>query len=234
MRFYYRDYFFKSLRRLFYPKVCVICRLALIKHERQICAYCLRKLPKSRWLSPQDNPVFNVFRGRVPIGGSGSFLVFRSGGITRQLLHEIKYKDNRDLAIWMGEMYANELMNSSLPQIDFIIPVPLHRRKQKQRGYNQSEAFAEGLGFKLSVPVCTELLQRRAYTQTQTRKSRWERWQNVADVFVVNHPQNLKDKNVMLVDDVITTGATLEACVKALLDAGAQRVDVHTIAYAKE
>jgi len=234
MRFILRSYFFKSLHRLFYPKACVICRLALIKQERQICAYCLRKLPKTRWLNPQENPVFNVFRGRVPIGHSGAFLVFRSGGITRKLLHEIKYRDNCDLALWMGEMYADELLQTSRPQVDFIIPVPLHRRKQKQRGYNQSEAFAEGLGSKLSVPVCTEFLQRRAFTQTQTRKSRWERWRNVADVFVVSHPEELKNKIIMLVDDVVTTGATMEACVRVLLNAGAQRVDVHTIAYAKE
>jgi len=234
MRFGSLNYFFRSLHRLFYPKVCVLCRLALISKERQICSYCLRKLPKSRWLNPQENPVYNVFRGRVPVGNAGSFLVFRSGGITRQLLHEIKYKDNRDLAVLMGEMYAEELLQTALPPIDYIIPVPLHRRKLKQRGYNQSEAFAEGLGVKLSVPVSTDLLQRRAFTQTQTRKSRWERWRNVADVFMVNNPGKLNGKNIILVDDVVTTGATLEACAGALLKAGAQRVDVHTIAHAKE
>jgi ComF family protein len=168
------------------------------------------------------------------VGNAGAFLVFRSGGITRQLLHEIKYRENRDLAVWMGKMYAQELRRSGMPPTDCIIPVPLHRRKQKQRGYNQSEAFAEGISANLSILVNTRSLLRKTNTQTQTRKSRWDRWKNVQDVFVVENPEMVKGKNIMLVDDVVTTGATLEACIRVLLNAGAQRVDVHTIAYARE
>ena len=227
-------YFLRSIHRLFYPEVCVLCRLALVKTEKQLCIYCLLKLPRARLINPHENPVFNVFRGRIPVGNAGAFLVFRSGGITRQLLHEIKYRENRDLAVWMGKMYAQELRQSGMPPTDCIIPVPLHRRKQKQRGYNQSEAFAEGISANLSILVNTRSLLRKTNTQTQTRKSRWDRWKNVQDVFVVENPEMVKGKNIMLVDDVVTTGATLEACIRVLLNAGAQRVDVHTIAYARE
>lgn len=227
-------FFIASLIRLFYPGVCMICRQALVKSERQLCALCLKKLPKARLVSPTENPVFNVFRGRIAVGQAGAFLVFRSGGITRQLLHEIKYRGNHDLAVWMGEMYARGICQSELAPPDYIIPVPLHKRKQKQRGYNQSEAFAHGLGTKLQIPLRTNVLERRQHTQTQTRKSRWERWRNVEDVFVVVSPEWVKGKNIMLVDDVVTTGATLEACARALLNSGAQRIDVHVIAYAKE
>jgi ComF family protein len=223
-----------SVRRLFYPRVCVLCRLALVKSERQLCAFCLRKLPKTRILNAAHNPVFDIFRGRIPIRNAGAFLVFRSGGIARQLLHEIKYKDNRDLAIWLGELYAAELIETGMMQVDFIIPVPLHRRKQKQRGYNQSEAFALGIGDKWKVPVHTDLLLRKTFTQTHTRKSRWERWRNVQEVFVAGNPEQIKGKNILLVDDVVTTGATLEACARVLMDAGAERVDIYTIAFAKE
>lgn len=227
-------YFLRSIHRLFYPEVCVLCRLALVKTKKQLCIYCLLKLPRARLINPHENPVFNVFRGRIPVGNAGAFLVFRSGGITRQLLHEIKYRENRDLAVWMGKMYAQELRRSGMPPTDCIIPVPLHRRKQKQRGYNQSEAFAEGISANLSILVNTRSLLRKTNTQTQTRKSRWDRWKNVQDVFVVENPEMVKGKNIMLVDDVVTTGATLEACIRVLLNAGAQRVDVHTIAYARE
>lgn len=227
-------YFLRSIHRLFYPEVCVLCRLALVKSEKLLCVHCLRKLPRARLINPHENPVFNVFRGRIPIGQAGAFLVFRTGGITRQLLHEIKYGENRDLAVWMGKMYAKELRKLDFAPTDCIIPVPLHRRKQKQRGYNQSEAFAEGISADLSISVNSRSLLRKTYTQTQTQKSRWERWKNVQDVFIVENSEMVKGKNIMLVDDVVTTGATLEACVNELLNAGAQRVDVHAIAYARE
>lgn len=227
-------FFINSLRRLYYPRVCVICQLALVQSERQLCAYCLRRLPKARMLNPVQNPVFDIFRGRVPIRSAGAFLIFRSGGITRQLLHEIKYKDNRDLAFWLGEKYAAELDSLGFNRVDMIVPVPLHRRKQKQRGYNQSEAFARGMGEQCKVPVMTEALIRKTFTESQTRKSRWERWRNVQDVFLPGNPELLEGKNIMLVDDVVTTGATLEACARALLEAGAESVDIHTIAFAKE
>jgi ComF family protein len=220
--------------RLFYPRVCVLCHLALVKSERQLCGFCLRKLPKARMVNPVQNPVFDMFRGRIPIRNAGAFLIFRRGGITRRLLHEIKYKDNRDLAVWMGEIYAADLSVQGVEPVDMIIPVPLHHRKQKQRGYNQSEAFAEGLGAKWQLPVNTEILIRKTFTQTQTRKSRWERWRNVEEVFMATNSVALQGKKIMLVDDVVTTGATLEACVRVLMKAGALCIDIQTIAFAKD
>lgn len=227
-------FFMMSLRRLFYPRVCVLCHVALVKSETQLCIYCLKKLPKARLLNATENAIFKVFRGRMPVGQAGAFLVFRSGGITRQLLHEIKYRGNRELAVWLGEVYAEEIKKAGFTKADYIVPVPLHRRKQKQRGYNQSEAFAEGLGAKLHIPVNTSVLLRRTFTQTQTRKSRWSRWLNVEDVFFVSNPEVVKGKIIMLVDDVVTTGATLEACGSKLRLAGAKRIDIFTIAYAKD
>lgn len=218
---------------LVYPRNCIACGNSLFKHEEQVCNYCYVHLPKSNFHVHKDNPVAKLFYGRVPLQLAGSFYIFQKTGSIQKILHAIKYKGNRELAALMGRWYAEDLsVAEELNSADLIIPVPLHTKKQKQRGYNQSEEFAKGLSEKLNKPLNTTCLRRKEFTSTQTQKSKFERWQNVEDVFEVKDVQLLINKHVILVDDVITTGATLEACCHQLQDVEGIKISVLSIAYA--
>ena len=223
-----------NIQRLFYPHVCALCKAALVKSEQGLCAFCISILPRARFISFVENPVHQAFRGRVPVRQAGSFLTFRSGGVVQELLHQIKYRDNTGLAEAIGHYYASELLASGFVMPEILLPVPLHPAKLRQRGYNQSEVFAEGLAGRLGIKQIPNALLRRHFTETQTKKNRWDRWQNVDSVFVLKNPERFSGKTIAVVDDVVTTGATLESCISVLLKANVQSIDVLTIAYAKE
>lgn len=223
-----------NIQRLFYPHVCALCKAALVKSEQGLCAHCISILPRARFISFVENPVHQAFRGRVPVRQAGSFLTFRSGGMVQELLHQIKYRDNTGLAQAMGHYYGSALLTSGFVLPEILLPVPLHPAKLRQRGYNQSEVFAEGLAERLGIKLVSNGLFRRYFTGTQTKKSRWDRWQNVDSVFALKNPERFLGKAVAVVDDVVTTGATLESCISVLLKAKVQSIDVLTIAYAKE
>jgi ComF family protein len=161
-----------------------------------------------------------------------SFLLYDKGLSTQNILHSIKYKGNKLLATYLGEMYGHEILGKFDRPLDYIIPVPLHKRKLRERGYNQSEYWANGLSVSLKAPVDTKTLIRTQYTSTQTKKSRTDRVKNVENAFRVQRADPLKGKTVLLVDDVITTGSTLEACGMALWNAGIRSLHIATIAYA--
>lgn len=218
--------------RIFYPEVCAACDRSLVRGEEALCTHCVNALPRTRAGFDLQNPTARIFYGRVPVAAAGSFLIFRPGGMVRDMLHQIKYRGKRQLAVVLGRMYGEELQQGGIQPPDFIIPVPLHPRKERQRGYNQSACFAEGLAERIGGTIETGLLVRRRFTQTQTRRSRWARWENVNEVFGVTRPAKLAGKHILLVDDVVTTGATLEACAAGLLGAGAASVSVLTIAVA--
>lgn len=153
----------------------------------------------------------------------------------QELLHEFKYNNRPEVGQVLGRVYGNELVHAGYSsQFDLILPVPLHVWKKKRRGYNQSEEFAKGLAKSMNIPALTTCVDRLVNTETQTRKSKLKRWQNVSEVFFVSDNEFVNDKRVLLVDDVITTGATLEACGKAILDAGSASISVASIAYATE
>lgn len=164
-----------------------------------------------------------------------SFLFYTKGGDVRQLLYELKYHGNEEVGIVMGRTMASELLLTSFFEgIDLIVPVPLHRRKKRQRGYNQSECLAEGISLVTGIPVYVDALVRDRYTETQTRKGQYERWENVRNLFVCPSPGILEGKHVLLVDDVLTTGATIVSCADALHDIPGLRVSVLTLALAGE
>jgi ComF family protein len=163
---------------------------------------------------------------------AASYLYFQKKSIVQSIMHKLKYKGEKEVGIYMGKLYAWELKDTPYSEVDLIIPVPLHRRKYKERGYNQSEMLALGLGEVLNKPVDTKTLRRRIANPTQTRKHRYERWLNVNEVFEVKYPKNIKDKHVLLVDDVVTTGATLESCANVLLECEGVRVSIVTLAKA--
>jgi len=218
---------------LVYPRNCVACGNSLYKHEEQICNYCYIHLPKSNFHKGVQNPVAALFFGRVKLEFSSSFYVFQKKGSIQKIMHAVKYKSNRDLAVMIGKWYAEDLKeHPTIKTANCVIPVPLHAKKLKQRGYNQSEEFAKGLSEGLTIETNITSLQRAEFTQTQTRKSKYERWENVEDVFEVKEQESLKNKHVILVDDVITTGATIEACCTKLQQIEGIKISVLSIAYA--
>ncbi|WP_400192778.1 ComF family protein [Hymenobacter sp. B81] len=220
---------------LIFPRTCLACHQSLTRGEDHLCTGCRAQLPYTDYhrLPAADNPLMRRFWGRVPVQHVLSYLRFLRRGRVQHLLHQLKYQGQREVGSALGRMYGQELAACGLgADVQLIVPVPLHPRKLAKRGYNQSDSFAEGLATSLTVPWNATALQRNSYTASQTRKSRAERWQNVAEVFQVAQPAAVQGRHVLVVDDVLTTGATLEACAVQLLDAGAAAVSVATIACA--
>ncbi|MBK7668302.1 MAG: ComF family protein [Sphingobacteriaceae bacterium] len=191
-------------------------------------------MPKSNFHKEENSELERVFAGRVPVVKVGSYYLFEKSGKVQKLLHSIKYKSNKVLAEQLGVWYAQSLKDcNEISKADVIIPVPLHPKKQKQRGFNQSEEFVKGLSKELNIPINTTTLFRNAFTETQTRKKKFERWENVKDKFELKNPESLENKSVLLVDDVITTGATIDACYEAMKNVSGLKVSVLSLAYAK-
>lgn len=192
-------------------------------------------LPKSNFHTEENSELERVFAGRVPVIKVGSYYLFEKNGKVQKLLHSIKYKSNVVLAEQLGTWYGQTLKDcKEIAAADFIIPVPLHPKKQKQRGFNQSEEFAKGLSKELNISLNTKNLKRNAFTETQTRKRKFERWENVKDKFELQNVNEFENKTVVLVDDVITTGATIDACYQALSKAPGIKISVLSLAYAKK
>jgi len=223
----------KDFIALFYPRVCVACHASLIKGEEVLCTSCLVELPKTAYHRHSDNPVRNRLAGRLPLAFASAFLKFRKGGLVQSLLHELKYNNRPEIGIRMGHLYGVELMESGLgADFDVIVPVPLHASRMRRRGYNQSAKFAEGLSEALNIAWEESISQRISATTTQTRKGRSDRWNNVKDAFSVADIEKISGKRILLVDDVITTGATLEACGSHLIESGCASLSIACIAEA--
>ncbi len=219
--------------RLFYPRICGGCETALVKGEQHLCLHCRMELPFTTFENIKDNPVERIFYGRVMLEFATSLLFYSKGTKVQHILHQIKYNDRKELAVFLGNIFAQRLQNNPyLKDVSVIIPVPLHPQKLHVRGYNQSALFAEGIQEVWNIPVHTTNLVRIAETASQTQKSKIERWENVAAAFKLKNPTALKDKHILLVDDVLTTGATLEACANTILNATPCKVSVATIAIA--
>ncbi|MFD2999855.1 ComF family protein [Pontibacter toksunensis] len=227
---------FDDLLSLLFPKSCYACDGAMARGEKYICTKCSVKLPYTDSHvhgATELNPLQRRFWGKVPVRFAFSYLHFMPKGRVQRLLHRLKYKGAQELGEHLGQRYGSLLSDYSYPeQFDVVVPVPLHKYKLRRRGYNQSESFSRGLAEAMQLPHYNKALHRTIDTATQTRKNRLDRWQNVEQVFQVQHPEVVRGKRVLLVDDVMTTGATLEACAVALLAAGATEVSVATIAAA--
>lgn len=224
----------KDFLNLFFPDCCYSCQGVLFENEDKICTACRANLPFTNFhkQNPSDNPITQKFFGKIPIHYGLAFLQFTKSGKVQRILHQIKYQNQPELAFMLGVWYGYELSKHQILDFDYILPVPLHLQKLKIRGYNQSDYFAEGLSQHLKVPWTNKMLIRNTATSSQTKKSRLERWKNVEKVFTISHTEQIKNKSVLLVDDVVTTGATLEACARALLEAEGQKISVAAIALA--
>ncbi len=218
---------------LFYPKLCQVCSQILLRNEQVICTSCLYHMPKTNFHLEQHNPVSILFWGRVRIEYATSYFVFSKGSKYQKLIHKLKYHRRPDIGIELGKHFGVRLRESNFfKDIDCIIPVPLHVKKQKIRGYNQAEMIAEGLAESMNLRLNTNNLYRSVYTESQTRKTKLERWENVNRIFKLHNSSQLEGKHILLVDDVVTTGSTLEACAQCILEAKNSKVSIATLAYA--
>jgi ComF family protein len=193
----------------------------------------LEDLPKTDFHDYRDNPVEMVFAGRAPVFRATAFCFFKKGNITQRLIHQLKYKDNQAIGTYLGHQFGLELAKTEdFQSVDVIIPVPVHPKKLRQRGYNQSECIGKGIAETLSKPIDTSSLIRVVASSTQTKKTRYQRWENVFGIFQLTNPNTLTGKHILLVDDVITTGATIEAAAQVLFTLPAVKVSIACLAYA--
>lgn len=217
---------------LFFPNYCLGCSRALVKGEDILCTFCIHDLPKTNHDFDGENPVKLRFEGRIPVARAMAYLQFRKTGIAQKLLHQLKYNQHPEVGVKIGALIGREIQ-SAAHSIDLIIPVPLHAARLRQRGYNQSAMLAQGISETTGIPWEESISIRKSNTKTQTRMNRAQRWENVKSVFGVSDQQKIEGKNILLVDDVITTGATLEACGQHLLEANCKSLSIVCIAEAQ-
>ena len=210
---------FQNLINLFFPNVCVGCNSFLLANEKVICTTCRHEIPLTYHHNNLENEAFKKFYGKIPVAFVSTFVYFHKRGIVQKLIHNLKYKGHEEIGTVMGDWYAMELQD--LPQIntiDCIIPVPIHKRKLRERGYNQVTTFGKSLSENLGIAYNDSLLLRKIYSKTQTKKNLLRRSEvNDQNIFDVSFSKKDHNKHYLLVDDVLTTGATLEACSRALL-----------------
>jgi len=219
---------------LLFPELCAACRASLVANEELICTDCLYNLPLTNFHLQPNNIVARQFWGKIDLEGAYALYYFTKGGKIQNLMHQFKYKGIRQIGNLLGNIAGEQLnKNAVFNAVDVIIPVPLHKKRMRQRGYNQSACFAEGLAQKLNAGVQENNLVREVATETQTHKSRFARFENMQEVFVIKNPERLINKHILLVDDVITTGSTLEACGIQLLKIEGVKLSIATIAYAE-
>lgn len=219
---------------LIFPDLCAACNKQLVKGEQVICTDCRYDLPYTNFHQQKDNIVARQFWGKLKIEQAYALLYFTKGGKVQSLIHRFKYDGEKQIGVLLGNMAGEQLWSiNQTENIDYIIPVPLHKSKLRKRGYNQSQLFADGLSQKLNVPVESDNLIRTKATETQTRKSRFSRFENMQQVFAVADESKLANKHILLVDDIVTTGSTLEACGIELLKVPGLKLSIATIAYAE-
>ncbi len=224
---------FTEFFNLLYPNLCIVCNENLHRNEHFLCLTCLHGIPKTNYHNTIDNPIEKRFWGKVPIQSSTAFFFFQKGSPFQKILHALKYKNNKEVGEVLGKYAAVDLLDSpNFTSIDVIIPVPLHPKKLQKRGYNQSEWICNGLSTILNKPLDTTSLIRIRENTTQTKKTVFERYENTDGIFELKNKTALIGKHILLVDDVLTTGSTLEACIIALLEAEGAKVSVFALAIA--
>lgn len=218
---------------LLLPRICYGCGNHLMRNENLICTECHVAIPRTSQHNEPDNPVAQLFWGRCQITRAAAFSYYNKGSRIRRIIHNLKYNGISELGPELGSIYGNILKSSGFTDgIDMIVAVPLHPSRKRSRGYNQSELIAAGMSEATGIPVANNVLLRVSKSQTQTRRSRYERWKNVEGIFFTPDPEKLRDRHILLVDDVITTGSTIEACANELLKTEGVKVSVTAIAYA--
>ena len=216
---------------IIFPDVCEACGNILYKNESVICTKCLYDLPRTDYCYDDKNPIIQLFVGRLHLKRATALFSFHKGSKFRKLLHSLKYNSKPEIGILLGKELGNEMLKSNnFNDIDIIVPVPLHQKRQKARGYNQSEMIAVGISEIMKIPVSIDNLMRNVETTTQTKMKQDERWQNVSGKFIVKNLQEFENKHILLIDDVLTTGSTIEACGEVLEKIKGLRLSVGVLA----
>jgi ComF family protein len=225
----------KDFFNLFIPLKCLNCGINLHSYELYVCKNCLYRIPKTNFYTDTQNPISQIFWGRIKLEHAFSHYYFTKASILQKLIHQIKYQGAKELAFEFGREIAYDLKKIPFyKSIDLVIPVPLHPEKERKRTYNQSHWLALGFAKELNINYSNKVLSRMVYTSTQTKKTKEERWENVKDAFEVNDVQSIENKHIVIVDDVLTTGATLEACATKLLKVKGVKASIVTLAFASD
>jgi ComF family protein len=207
-----------SLLHILFPHVCDGCGSDLIDEESCLCLKCIAEMPETNFHLHANNPVEKIFWGRLPITHATAQYYFTKESLMQRLMHQLKYKGNKELGKQLGRLVGYELRKTNrFNTVDFLVPLPLFPAKEKRRGYNQATVLCEGIAEVMNAEIAKDVIVRTQYTETQTRKGRIERWQNIEGKFELVNPEKIRNKKILLVDDVITTGATLEACAHEVL-----------------
>lgn len=222
-----------SLINLFFPNACAGCSQPLSRGEEIICVNCLARLPQTWFHLSKENPVEKMFAGRISLEAATACYFFHKNSILQNIIHQFKYQDRDDTAWFMGKQMGMMLAESPVfSKVDGLVPVPLYFTKEKKRGYNQAKLLCEGIAEILQLPIFPNLIKRMEITESQTHKSRIDRWENVNTAFRLMRKEEMKNKHLLLVDDVITTGATLEACVQCMQEIPGIKISIATLAMA--
>ncbi|HJU45392.1 MAG TPA: ComF family protein [Chitinophagaceae bacterium] len=222
-----------ALLHLFFPHVCIGCGSDIVSRETLLCLRCLNDLPETNFHAHEDNPVEKIFWGRLSIHAATSQFYFTKGSLIQHLMHQLKYRGNKELGLQLGKLMGSYLKDTErFNDVQALVPLPLHPSRERHRGYNQSVVICNGLAEAMGIPILKNIVIRTHNTETQTKKNRIERWQNIEGKFELKRSDAIAGKHVLLVDDVITTGATLEACGSELMKAGCSSVSVATLCYA--
>jgi ComF family protein len=225
-------YFFRSLLHLFFPYRCCGCGTDLISEDILFCIHCQADLPLTQFEFFSSNPIEKIFWGRTDIQAASAFLYFTGGSSVQHSLHLLKYRGRKEIGIYFGKRIGAALIESNrFTDCEVIVPLPLFSSREKKRGYNQATMIAEGITQKLKIPVVNDAIFRIKKTETQTHKSRVERWKNMESTFEIGNSGKIMGKHILLVDDVITTGASLEACAAILLTVPGIRVSIACLAH---
>jgi len=222
----------EALLHLAFPHVCEGCGTDNLQAEHLLCLRCLSSLPSTNFHMHANNPIEKIFWGRIPVTSATSQYYFTKESMMQHLMHQFKYKGNKEVGTYLGKLMGWALVESNrFSFIDALVPLPLHKSREHKRGYNQATILCEGISSVLNTPVLKNVVIRREQTETQTKKGRIQRWQNMAGKFELANPQAIKDKHVLLVDDVVTTGATLEACGQEILKAENVQLNIATLCF---
>jgi ComF family protein len=222
----------ESLLHLAFPQVCEGCGSDILGSQQLLCLRCLSTLPETNFHFHSNNPVEKLFWGRLPVHAATSQYYFTKESLMQHLMHQFKYKRNKELGFYLGMLMGNALINSNrFLKIDALVPLPLFRMKEHKRGYNQAALLCAGMAAVLNKPVLTEVVIRIAHTETQTKKSRVERWLNIKDRFSLVNETAIMGRHILLVDDVVTTGATLEACGRELIKGENVQLSIATLCF---
>ncbi len=224
--------YWEDFLHLFFPHTCIGCGTDVLNNEDALCTHCLTQLPETGFLSKAGNPIEKIFYGRLPVQHAGSAFYFTKDSLLQHLIIQLKYRANQTAGMYLGKILGNLLVDAQrFNDVDIIVPLPLNEKKLFTRGYNQALLLARGMAEVWQKPVVEYAIERVQFTETQTHKNRITRWQTMEGVFKVVDPALLKSKHVLLVDDIVTTGATLESCSNAVLQAENLRLSICTLAY---